>query len=257
MFGGEPETVVETVPLVGDKKRDGSKIQVVASIQKQDSKNSADSTECFVGHITHFRNGRLIKEGESFMKPLPSVSSDNSKNDEARDEPLDLEPTSEAIHQKGEMRRRRKLGTSTNPDTQQLDNSKGHPATPKKKAVQSSRINSASSLNSSRDNPLLLRTSCLRIGEDSINDKCSRCGLVKEEYSEDDIGNCIVILGTFISREPALTAPLLPEILLTVTRVARETHYSWELDSTIYVPCNSRSIAKQFIRCALHQLSGM
>ena len=33
-----------------------------------------------------------------------------------------------------------------------------------------------------RDNPLLLRQSCLRIGEDSIVDRCSRCGLVKEEY---------------------------------------------------------------------------
>ena len=33
-----------------------------------------------------------------------------------------------------------------------------------------------------RDNPLLLRQSCLRIGEDSIVDRCSRCGVVKEEY---------------------------------------------------------------------------
>ena len=54
-----------------------------------------------------------------------------------------------------------------------------------------------------------------------------------------------------------MCAPLLPEILLTVTRVIRETQYSWELDSNVYVPQNSRSIAKQFIRCALHQLSGI
>ena len=86
---------------------------------------------------------------------------------------------------------------------------------------------------------------------------CDRCGHVKEEYGEDEVGHCIVILSTFINREPSLTAPLLPEILLTMTRVARETQYSWELDApSIYVPNNSRSIAKQFIRCALHQLSG-
>ena len=54
-----------------------------------------------------------------------------------------------------------------------------------------SRINSDGSLYSApaggpsgtnRDNPLLLRQSCLRIGEDSIVDRCSRCGVVKEEY---------------------------------------------------------------------------
>ena len=88
-------------------------------------------------------------------------------------------------------------------------------------------------------------------------DKCSRCGHVKEEYGEDEVGHCIVILSTFINREPSLTAPLLPEILLTMTRVARETQYSWELDQTIYVPNNSRSIAKQFIRCALHQVGSL
>ena len=74
--------------------------------------------------------------------------------------------------------------------------------------------------------------------------------------SEDEVGYCIIVLSTLINREPSLCAPLLPEILLTVTRVIRETQYSWELDSNVYVPQNSRSIAKQFIRCALHQLSG-
>ena len=132
-----------------------------------------------------------------------------------------------------------------------------HPPHPSGKST--SRMNSSSSLmsQSGRDNPLLLRQSCLRIGEDSVADKCSRCGHVKEEYGEDEIGHCIVILSTFINREPSLTAPLLPEILLTMTRVARETQYSWELDQTIYVPNNSRSIAKQFIRCALHQVGSL
>ena len=38
---------------------------------------------------------------------------------------------------------------------------------------------------------------------------------------------------------------ILPEILLTVTRIARNTQYSWELDSFTFVPSNSRSIARQ------------
>ncbi len=116
-------------------------------------------------------------------------------------------------------------------------------------------MDSSASLFSARDNPLLLRQSCLRIGEDSVSDRCSRCGLPKEEYSEDEVGQSIIILGTFIQQEPSLVAPLLPEILLTVTRVARTTQYSWELDSSVYIPSNSRSIARQFIRCVLHQLS--
>ena len=58
------------------------------------------------------------------------------------------------------------------------------------------------------------------------------------------------------SSSPALAAPLLPEILLVVSRVARETQFSWELDTNVFIPSNSRSIAKQFIRCVLHQLSG-
>jgi hypothetical protein len=53
----------------------------------------------------------------------------------------------------------------------------------------------------------------------------------------------------------ALAAPLLPEILLVVSRIARDTQYSWELDTNTFIPSNSRSIAKQFIRCVLHQVN--
>ncbi len=82
------------------------------------------------------------------------------------------------------------------------------------------RENSSSSLLSGvRDNPLLLKQSSLRIGEDSVVDRCSNCGAVLEEYSEDEVGHCVVVLGTFINREPGLAAPLLPEILLTTSKV--------------------------------------
>lgn len=39
-----------------------------------------------------------------------------------------------------------------------------------------------------------------------------------EEYSDEEIGIMVIILGTFIHREPALAAPFLPEILSTVTK---------------------------------------
>lgn len=46
--------------------------------------------------------------------------------------------------------------------------------------------------------------------------RCPECGLIKEEYSDEELGLCIIVLGTFIHREPAIAAPLLPEILSTV-----------------------------------------
>ena len=162
-------------------------------------------------------------------------------------------------------RRRRRKGTATAPDSQCLTTAGD--GSSKASSVcgggggmgRTARENSSSSLcgggGGGRDNPLLLRQSALRIGEDSVVDRCTNCGAVREEYAEDEVGHCIIILNTFIAREPALAAPLLPEILLTVSRVARQPQYSWELDSNAYVPGNSRSIARQFMRCVLHGLS--
>lgn len=63
-----------------------------------------------------------------------------------------------------------------------------------------------------------LKRSSSRIGEESVNERCPECGAVREEYSDDEIGLCIIILGTFIHREPALAAPLLPDMLSIVGR---------------------------------------
>lgn len=63
-----------------------------------------------------------------------------------------------------------------------------------------------------------IKQSSFRIGDECVNDRCSECGTVKEEYSDEEIGLCIVTLGTFIHREPALAAPLLPDILSIVSK---------------------------------------
>lgn len=57
-----------------------------------------------------------------------------------------------------------------------------------------------------------------RIGDECVADRCSECGVLLEEYSDEEIGIMIIILGTYIHREPALAAPYLPEILTTVTK---------------------------------------
>lgn len=60
--------------------------------------------------------------------------------------------------------------------------------------------------------------SAQRVGDDCVCERCSECGAMKEEYSDDEIGLLIISLGTFIHREPALAAPFLPEILAIVSK---------------------------------------
>ncbi|CAH2007924.1 unnamed protein product [Acanthoscelides obtectus] len=100
-----------------------------------------------------------------------------------------------------------------------------------------------------------MKPSYCRTGDDCINDHCSECGCIKQEYSDEEIGLCIVILGTFIHREPALAAPLLPDVLSIVAKVATDPMYPWQSDSNIYLPGGAISVAHQFIRCVLHQLA--
>ncbi|XP_052119474.1 protein unc-79 homolog isoform X4 [Frankliniella occidentalis] len=100
-----------------------------------------------------------------------------------------------------------------------------------------------------------LKQSSLRIGEDCVYDRCSECGAVREEYSDEELGLCIVILGTFIHREPALAAPLLPEMLSTIAKVSLNAMYPWQYDTNIYLPGGAISVAHQFLRCVLHQLA--
>lgn len=54
--------------------------------------------------------------------------------------------------------------------------------------------------------------------EDKICHRCSECGAELEEYNDEEIGIMIIILNTFIHREPALAAPFLPEVLTTVSK---------------------------------------
>lgn len=63
-----------------------------------------------------------------------------------------------------------------------------------------------------------LRQSCLRVGEECVQERCGDCGILLESYTNDELGLCIVALETFIHREPAVAAPFMPEILKVVTR---------------------------------------
>ncbi|XP_076235457.1 UNC-79 domain-containing protein [Calliopsis andreniformis] len=100
-----------------------------------------------------------------------------------------------------------------------------------------------------------LKQSLFRIGDECIYERCSECGTLKEEYSDEELGLCIINLGTFIHREPSLAAPLLPEILRVVTKVALNAMYPWQSETNMHLPGGAISVAHQFLRCVLHQLA--
>lgn len=61
--------------------------------------------------------------------------------------------------------------------------------------------------------PASIKQSSLRVGDEVACHRCSKCNAPFEEFSEEELGLCIVIISTFVHREPALAATMLPEIL--------------------------------------------
>ena len=56
------------------------------------------------------------------------------------------------------------------------------------------------------------------IREAFTSQRCPSCQSVITEYNEDIITLCVVVLSTFIHRDPEAAAPFLMEILCTVSR---------------------------------------
>ncbi|OXA59651.1 Protein unc-79 [Folsomia candida] len=100
-----------------------------------------------------------------------------------------------------------------------------------------------------------LRQSSLRIGDETVQDRCGECGVVLETYTNEELGLCLVALETFIHREPGLAAPLMPEILKIVTRIALRPLFAWQAETSAATPGGVSSVAHQFLRCVLHQLA--
>ncbi|XP_032588386.1 protein unc-79 homolog isoform X5 [Drosophila mojavensis] len=99
------------------------------------------------------------------------------------------------------------------------------------------------------------RGSSRRVGNYTIVDRCSDCGAVIEEYTDEEIGIFIVILGTFIHREPAIAAPFLPEVLTMTSRICLSGTHSWQGENGLPLASSAQAVALQFIRCVLHQLA--
>lgn len=72
--------------------------------------------------------------------------------------------------------------------------------------------------------------SSMTFREETTYEKCFDCGNIIEEFSEEEIGMCIVILGAYIHHEPGMAAPILPEILKLVAKFALSVPYSWQYE---------------------------
>ncbi|KAM8704273.1 hypothetical protein ACLKA7_008814 [Drosophila subpalustris] len=99
------------------------------------------------------------------------------------------------------------------------------------------------------------RGSSRRVGDYTIVERCSDCGALIEEYTDEEIGILIVILGTFIHREPAMAAPFLPEVLTITSRICLSGTHAWQGENGLPLASSAQAVALQFIRCVLHQLA--
>ncbi|KPU80262.1 uncharacterized protein Dana_GF18469, isoform G [Drosophila ananassae] len=99
------------------------------------------------------------------------------------------------------------------------------------------------------------RGSSRRVGDYTIVERCSDCGAHIEEYTDEEIGIFIVIMGTFIHREPAMAAPFLPEILTMTSRICLSCTHAWQGENGPPLASSAQAVALQFFRCVLHQLA--
>ena len=57
-----------------------------------------------------------------------------------------------------------------------------------------------------------------RLNESAMVERCPDCNAVLEQYDDDTIGLCVVVLATYIHREPSLATPMLLKSLIAVSR---------------------------------------
>ncbi|XP_033163736.1 protein unc-79 homolog isoform X2 [Drosophila mauritiana] len=113
----------------------------------------------------------------------------------------------------------------------------------------------ASNGHGTHSTPHAPRGSSRRVGDYTIVERCSDCGAHIEEYTDEEIGIFIVILGTFIHREPAMAAPFLPEILTMTSRICLSSTHAWQGENGPPLASSAQAVACQFFRCVLHQLA--
>ncbi|UMM25245.1 hypothetical protein L5515_005145 [Caenorhabditis briggsae] len=98
------------------------------------------------------------------------------------------------------------------------------------------------------------KKSAIEVVKKSCALRCGHCNEAIEMFDEETVSLCLIALETFLHREPSMAAPILFKILYTVTRLIDTPMYPWH-STEMFVPANSRSVAKQMLRVSLHHLS--
>uniref|UniRef100_A0A8B9K1R3 Unc-79 homolog, NALCN channel complex subunit n=1 Tax=Astyanax mexicanus TaxID=7994 RepID=A0A8B9K1R3_ASTMX len=89
----------------------------------------------------------------------------------------------------------------------------------------------------------------------NMADRCRDCGAVLEEYDEETLALAVVVLSMFIHLSPDLAAPLLLDIMQSVGRYICSSDTVLSAVCSMLIPGNAAGVAKQFLRCVLHQLA--
>lgn len=76
-----------------------------------------------------------------------------------------------------------------------------------------------------------------------------------EQYSDEELGLCVIVLATYVRREPGAAAAILPALLQAVARVVQLAGYSWQAEGGARLPGGAVLVAHQFLRTVLHQLA--
>nr|XP_032522433.1 protein unc-79 homolog isoform X1 [Danaus plexippus plexippus] len=88
--------------------------------------------------------------------------------------------------------------------------------------------------------------------------RCGECGGAVEQYSDEELGLCVIVLATYVRREPGAAAAILPALLQAVARVVQLAGYSWQAEGGARgarLPGGAVLVAHQFLRTVLHQLA--
>ncbi|VDL92220.1 unnamed protein product [Schistocephalus solidus] len=124
-------------------------------------------------------------------------------------------------------------------------------------AMNARRVSSLNRLRKNSGTPRMSTSMASVIATAALStERCPWCQGVLESHDETTIGLGIACLATFVHREPSMAAPYLIDMLLTASRIAISTPYSWQKSLPhIIVQGNSASIARQFLRCTLYNLA--
>ncbi|XP_068682061.1 protein unc-79 homolog isoform X2 [Montipora foliosa] len=86
-------------------------------------------------------------------------------------------------------------------------------------------------------------------------DWCPDCRASLEQFDEETLNLCIVVLSTFVHRNPSMAMPFLLRMLECVARTCVHPLFSWQEKSDVLIPGSTREVSKQFLRCVLIKLA--